>query len=201
MTPLDYARHDGLGLAALVARGEVSPSELVEAAIACIERHNGTLNAVVYKAYDEARRTAAGRLPDGPFKGVPFLMKDLGRRVVGWPCSMGSVFGQQPPAAEDSVLVQRYRDAGLVLLGATNTPEFGIPGVTHSERLGLCKNPWNPAHIPGGSSGGSAAAVASGMVPMAHASDGLGSIRIPAACCGLGGGYPTRASQPTAPHP
>jgi amidase len=199
MSPLDYARHDGLGLAALVARGEVSPAELVESAIACIERHNGTLNAVVYKAYDEARRTAAGPLPDGPFQGVPFLIKDLGRRVAGWPCSMGSVFGQLPAAAEDSVLVRRYRDAGLILVGATNTPEFGIPGVTHSARLGLCKNPWNPAHIPGGSSGGSAAAVASGMVPMAHASDGLGSIRIPAACCGLVGLKPTRDRNPWDP--
>src|SRR5215510_11072239 len=196
MSSFEYARHDGLGLAALVARGEASPIELVEAAIACIERHNGALNAVVYKAYDEARRAAAGALPDGPFRGVPFLIKDLGRRVAGWPCSMGSVFGQLPPAAEDSVLVRRYRDAGLILLGATNTPEFGIPGVTHSARLGLCKNPWNPAHIPGGSSGGSAAAVASGMVPMAHASDGLGSIRIPAACCGLVGLKPTRDRNP-----
>jgi amidase len=196
MSSFEYAHHDGLGLAALVARGEVSPAELVESAIACIERHNGALNAVVYKAYDEARRAAAGRLPDGPFRGVPFLIKDLGRRVAGWPCSMGSVFGQLGPAAEDSVLVKRYRDAGMILLGTTNTPEFGIPGVTHSARLGLCKNPWNPAHTPGGSSGGSAAAVASGMVPMAHASDGLGSIRIPAACCGLVGLKPTRERNP-----
>jgi len=195
----EYASHDGLGLAGLVARREVSPVELVEAAIAGIERHNGTLNAVVYKAYDEARRTAAGALPEGPFKGVPFLIKDLARRVVGWPCSMGSVFADTGPAADDSVLVQRYREAGLVLLGTTNTPEFGIPGVTHSERLGLCKNPWNPAHTPGGSSGGSAAAVASGMVPMAHASDGLGSIRIPAACCGLVGMKPTRDRNPWDP--
>ena len=199
MTPSEYARHDGVGLAALVARREVSPAELVEAAIACIERHNGALNAVVFKAYDEARRAAAGALPDGPFRGVPFLIKDLGRRVAGWPCSMGSVFAQAGPAADDSVLVRRYRDAGLVLLGTTNTPEFGIPGVTHSERLGLCKNPWNPAHTPGGSSGGAAAAVASGMVPMAHASDGLGSIRIPAACCGLVGLKPTRDRNPWDP--
>ena len=195
----EYARHDGLGLAALVARGEVSPAELVEAAIAAIERHNAALNAVVYKAYDEARRTAAGKLPDGPFRGVPFLMKDLGRRVKGWPCSMGSLFAQAGPADDDSVLVQRHRAAGLVLVGATNTPEFGIPGVTHSARLGLCKNPWNPAHTPGGSSGGAAAAVASGMVPVAHASDGLGSIRIPAACCGLVGLKPTRDRNPWDP--
>jgi amidase len=199
MTPSEYASHDGLGLAALVARHEVSPAELVDAAIAGIERHNGTLNAVVYKAYDEARRTAAGALPDGPFRGVPFLIKDLGRRVAGWPCSSGSLFAQDGPADHDSVLVERYRKAGLVFLGATNTPELGIPGVTHSQRLGLCKNPWDPAHTPGGSSGGSAAAVASGMVPMAHASDGLGSIRIPAACCGLVGMKPTRDRNPWDP--
>ncbi|MGH9886512.1 MAG: amidase, partial [bacterium] len=196
MKPSEYASQDGLGLAALVARGEVSPAELVETAIGAIEQHDGELNAVVFKAYDEARRTAAGKLPDGPFRGVPFLMKDLGRRVKGWPCSQGSVFAQSPPADDDSVLVKRYRAAGVVLVGATNTPEFGIPGVTHSDRLGLCKNPWNPAHTPGGSSGGSAAAVASGMVAMAHASDGLGSIRIPAACCGLVGMKPTRDRNP-----
>ena len=199
MTSSEYARHDGLGLAALVARGEVSPAELIEAAIAGIERHNGTLNAVVYKAYDEARRTAAGALPDGPFRDVQFLIKDLGRRVAGWPCSQGSMFAETGPADEDSVLVRRHREAGLILVGATNTPEFGIPGVTHSQRLGLCKNPWNVAHTPGGSSGGAAAAVASGMVPMAHASDGLGSIRIPAACCGLVGLKPTRDRNPWDP--
>jgi amidase len=199
MKPSEYAAHDGLGLAALVSRGEVSPAELVEAAIACIERHNGALNAVVYRAYDEARRTAASVLPDGPFRGVPFLVKDLARRVTGWPCSMGSLFAEPGPATDDSVLVKRYRDAGLVLLGTTNTPEFGIPGVTHSQRLGLCRNPWNVEHTPGGSSGGSAAAVASGMVPMAHASDGLGSIRIPAACCGLVGLKPTRDRNPWDP--
>jgi len=197
MTAFDYAAHDGLGLAALVARGEVSPVELVDAAIERIERHNGALNAVVHRAYDEARRTAAGALPDGPFRGVPFLIKDLARRVAGWPCSMGSRFAETAPATDDSVLVARYRAAGLVLLGTTNTPEFGIPGVT--QRLGLCTNPWNPAHTPGGSSGGSAAAVASGMVPMAHASDGMGSIRIPAACCGLVGLKPTRERNPSDP--
>jgi amidase len=196
MNAAEYARHDGLGLAALVARGEVSPAELVEAAIACIERHNGALNAVVFTAFEEARRAAAGKLPDGPFRGVPFLVKDLGRRVAGWPCSSGSVFADDGPAEADSVLVGRHRDAGLILLGTTNTPEFGIPGVTHSERLGLCRNPWNVAHTSGGSSGGSAAAVASGMVPIAHASDGMGSIRIPAACCGLVGLKPTRDRNP-----
>lgn len=114
MSLFEYASHDGLALAALVARGEVSPVELMESAIACIERHNSELNAVVYKAYDEARRTAAGVLPDGPFKGVPFLVKDLAQRVAGWPCSMGSMFAQTGPAAEDSVLVKRYRDASAL---------------------------------------------------------------------------------------
>jgi amidase len=192
----DYADHDALSLADLVKRREVTPAELVEAAIAGIERHNGALGAVVHKAYDEARQTAAGTLPDGPFAGVPFLIKDLGAQVKGWPRSSGSNFAQVPADAADSELVSRYRAAGVVLLGKTNTPEFGIPGVTNSERLGPCGNPWNPKHISGGSSGGAAAAVASGMVPMAHASDGLGSIRIPAANCGLVGMKITRDRTP-----
>jgi amidase len=192
----EYAEHDGLGLAALVAKGEVSPAELVEAAIARVERHNGTLNAVVYKAYDEARATAAGDLPDGPFKGVPFLIKDLGAQVKGWPRTSGSRFAQVAADETDSELVARYRAAGVVLLGKSNTPEFGIPGVTNSEELGACRNPWNPDHISGGSSGGAASATAAGMVPLAHASDGLGSIRIPAACCGLFGMKITRDRTP-----
>ena len=192
----EYAEHDGLGLAALVAKGEVSPSELVEAAIERIERHNGVLNAVVHKAYDEARATANGDLPDGPFKGVPFLIKDLGAQVTGWPRTSGSRFAQVAADDADSELVARYRAAGVVLLGKSNTPEFGIPGVTNSDQLGACRNPWNPEHISGGSSGGAAAATAAGMVPLAHASDGLGSIRIPAACCGLFGMKITRDRTP-----
>ncbi len=192
----EYADHDGLGLAALVASGEVSPGELVEAAIERIEKHNGVLNAVVHKAYDEARATAAGDLPDGPFRGVPFLIKDLGAQVKGWPRTSGSRFAQVAADEEDSELVRRYRAAGVVLLGKSNTPEFGIPGVTNSDRLGACRNPWNPDHISGGSSGGAASATAAGIVPMAHASDGLGSIRIPAACCGLVGMKITRDRTP-----
>lgn len=192
----EYAEHDGLGLAALVARGEVSPAELVEAAIARIERHNDVLNAVVHKAYDEARATAARDLPDGPFKGVPFLIKDLGAQVKGWPRTSGSRFAQVAADETDSELVARYRAAGVVLLGKSNTPEFGIPGVTNSDQLGACRNPWNPDHISGGSSGGAASATAAGMVPLAHASDGLGSIRIPAACCGLFGMKITRDRTP-----
>lgn len=192
----DYADYDGLGLAELVRKRETTPTELVEAAIERIERHNGVLNAVVYKAYDEARKTAAGDLPDGPFKGVPFLIKDLGAQVKGWPRTSGSNFAQLAADEQDSELIRRYRAAGVVLVGKTNTPEFGIPGVTNSERLGPCGNPWNPEHISGGSSGGAAAATASGMVPLAHASDGLGSIRIPAANCGLVGMKITRDRTP-----
>jgi amidase len=191
----EYSDHDGLGLAALVRKGEVSPAELVDAAIERIERHNPALNAVVYKAYDEARKAAAA-LPDGPFKGVPFLIKDLGAQVKGWPRTSGSNFAQVAADDEDSELVKRYRAAGVVLLGKSNTPEFGIPGVTNSNRLGACRNPWNTDHISGGSSGGAASATAAGIVPMAHASDGLGSIRIPAACCGLVGMKITRDRTP-----
>lgn len=192
----EYADYDGLGLAELVRTGKTSPAELVEASIERIERHNGTLNAVVHKAYDEARAVAAGDLPDGPFKGVPFLIKDLGTPVKGWPRTSGSMFAQVAADPEDAELVKRYRAAGVVLVGKTNTPEFGIPGVTTSRRLGPCSNPWDPTRISGGSSGGAASATASGMVPLAHASDGLGSIRIPAACCGLVGMKTTRDRNP-----
>ena len=194
----DYADYDAMGLAELVRRREVAPGELVEAAIDRIEAHNGVLNAVVYKAYDAARAAAAAPAsPDAPFAGVPFLVKDLGLKVQGWPRTSGSRFVEVAADDEDSVMVKRFRDAGLVLLGKTNTPEFGIPGATFSARLGACRNPWNPDHISGGSSGGAASGTASGMVPMAHASDGLGSIRIPAACCGLVGMKTTRDRNPT----
>jgi amidase len=196
----DYAAYDGIGLAELVSGRDVTPAELLDAAIERIERHNKTLNAVVYKAYDEAKRTAAAALPDGPFKGVPFLIKDLGVRVKGWPRTSASRFARIDADGEDSTLISRYRAAGVVLAGKTNTPEFGIPGVTTSALLGPCRNPWNPDHISGGSSGGAAAAVASGMVPLAHASDGLGSIRIPAACCGLVGLKTSRDRNPNGVH-
>jgi amidase len=198
MSFADYSEYDGLGLAGLVARGEVTAGELVEAAIARIERHNGALNAVVYKAYDEAR-AAAGGCPAGPFRGVPMLIKDLGVRVAGWPNTHGSRFAKDVVDDEDSGLVRRYRESGAVLLGKTNTPEYGITGTTESALLGPCRNRWNTGHIAGGSSGGSASAVAAGIVPIAHASDGLGSIRIPAACCGLVGLKVTRDRNPNLP--
>ena len=195
----EYADYDGLGLAALVAKGDVAPIDLVEACVERIEAHNPTLNAVVHKAYDEARAVAREPLPEGPFKGVPFLIKDLGLEVRGWPRTSASHFACVYADTRDSELVTRYRAAGVVLVGKTNTPEFGIPGVTQSERLGPCRNPWNPAHVSGGSSGGAASATAAGIVPMAHASDGLGSIRIPAACCGLVGMKTTRDRNPNGP--
>lgn len=196
MTMPSYADYDGLGLAELVRKREVTPLELVDACIARIERHNPKLNAVVHKAYDEARAAAKSALPDGAFKGAPFLIKDLGVQVKGWPRTSASHYAAVAADADDSELTRRYRASGVVLVGKTNTPEFGIPGVTHSDKLGACRNPWNTDHVSGGSSGGAASATAAGIVPLAHASDGLGSIRIPAACCGLVGLKTTRDRNP-----
>jgi amidase len=187
----DYSDYDGVGLAELVKKGEVTPAELIEAAIARVERHNGAINALVYQAFDEAR-ASADKLPDGPFRGVPFLVKDLLITVAGWPRTSGSRFFHDVVDAEDSGLMRRYRESGLATIGKTNLSEFGIAGTTEGQRFGPCRNPWNSEHIVGGSSGGSAAAVAAGIVPMAHGGDGRGSIRIPASCCGLVGLKPTR---------
>ncbi|HEX7775540.1 MAG TPA: amidase family protein, partial [Parvibaculum sp.] len=199
MTFSDYAKYDGLGLAGLVKKGEVTPLELVDAAIERAEKHNPALNAIVYKAYDEARGAAKGKLPDGPFKGVPFLIKDLGTKVKGWPRTSGSRFVGDVVDDSDSLLTTRFRDAGVIPFGKTNTPEYGITGTTESAFLGPCRSPWNTNHIAGGSSGGAASATAAGIVPLAHASDGLGSIRIPAACCGLVGMKVTRDRNPQGP--
>ncbi len=196
----EYADHDGLALGALVAKGEVTPAELVEAAIERIERRNGVLNAVVHKAYDEARRAARGAF-QGPFAGVPFLIKDLGAQVAGWPRTSGSRFAAHVVDNDDSALVRKFRASGVNLIGKSNTPEYGITGTTESVLLGPCRNPWNPEHIAGGSSGGAASAVAAGIAPLAHASDGLGSIRIPAACCGLVGLKTTRERTQEYPDP
>ncbi len=195
----DYSDHDGLGLATLVEKREVSPAEVVEAAIERIERHNPAINAVVHKAYDEARAAAAGPLPDGPFKGVPFLVKDLLIAVAGWPRTSGSRFCKGVVDSEDSGLMRRYRSSGVVALGKTSCPEFGITGTTEPALFGPCRNPWNLNHSAGGSSGGSAAAVAAGIAPMAHGGDGRGSIRIPASCCGLVGLKVTRDRNPHLP--
>ncbi len=195
----DYSSHDAIGLAQLVRHGDVSVPELVEAAIARVERLDRRINAVVYRDFDRAREMAAGPLPDGPFTGVPFLVKDFGISVAGWPCTSGSRFCAEVVDRQDSGLTRRYREAGVVMLGRGASSEYGIVGNVETSLFGATRNPWNTDHIAGGSSGGSAAAVAAGMVPMAHASDGLGSIRIPAACCGLVGMKPTRDRVPNLP--
>jgi amidase len=190
---------DATAQAALVKSGEVSPSELVDDAIARIEKLNPKLNAVIHPLFDRARATAAGRLPDGPFRGVPLLLKDLGAELAGTPFSEGTAFSGDYHSTVDQELTTRFLAAGFVVCGKTNTPEFGILPTTEPKRFGPSRNPWNTEHSTGGSSGGSAAAVASGMVPVAHANDGGGSIRIPASCCGLVGLKPTRARVSTAP--
>jgi len=195
----DLTRLDATAQADLVRRGEATPLELVDAAIARIERANPALNAVVTPTFDRAREAARGELPDGPFRGVPFLLKDLSAAWAGVRMTSGSAFLKDFVAPVDSVLVQRYLAAGLVFLGKTNCPEFGFLPTTEPALFGATRNPWDPERSPGGSSGGSAAAVASGMVPFAHGNDGGGSIRIPASCCGLVGLKPTRARITHAP--
>jgi amidase len=190
----DLARLDATAQAELVRKGDASPVELVEAAIERIEASNGELNAVIHKLYDEGRAEAAGDLPDGPFKGVPFLLKDLGAAFAGQPLHMGMQYLKDADfrSPVDTYLALRFRQAGFVTIGKTNTPELGILPTTEPKAYGPSRNPWDTSRSTGGSSGGSAAAVASGMVPVAHANDGGGSIRIPASECGLVGLKPTR---------
>jgi len=195
----DYDQYDGLGLAGLVRDGAVSATELLDEAVQRIERRNPALNAVTYKLYDEARAAIRAGLPDGPFRGVPFLLKDLHLFMKGVVTSNGSSVWRDNVADHDSTLVQRYRNAGLVICGKTNTPELGLNPVTEPLGFGPTRNPWDTSRTPGGSSGGAGAAVAAGMVPVAHASDGGGSIRIPASCCGLVGLKPSRGRIPFGP--
>lgn len=190
---------DATAQAELVRKKELKPIELVEAAIERIERLNPALNAVIFKLFDSARQVATQDLPDGVFKGVPFLLKNIFGWCAGVPNDQGSKFLQGFIAPHDSTLVTRYKKAGLVICGVTNAPEFGLLPTTEPQLYGPTRNPWNLNHITGGSSGGSAAAVAAGLVPFAHANDGGGSIRIPASCCGLVGLKPTRARNPLGP--
>lgn len=196
----EYASFDGLALAAMVRKGEVASLELLDEAIARVEKHNPKLNAVVYKFYDRARQMARDRgVGDGPFEGVPFLLKDLLGDCMGVPTRWGTSYIPEVPALADSELVSRYKRAGFIPFAKTNVPEFGLVPTTESRLYGPAHNPWNLAHSTGGSSGGSAAAVAAGIVPIAHSNDGGGSIRIPAASCGLVGLKPTRARNSLAP--
>jgi amidase len=192
-------------LAAAIRRRELSPLELAEACLERIDAQDPELNAFVLRDDErvlrDARRateavTAAGADGLGPFHGVPLPIKDLAQ-VAGWPTTYGSRGASPTPAATSQLVVRRFTDAGFVLLGKTATPEFGTISYTESQRHGVTRNPWNTDHTPGGSSGGAAAAVAAGMAPIAHASDGGGSIRIPASCCGLVGLKPSRNRVPT----
>ena len=192
MTFEEYQQHDALALAALVRKGDISPLELVDLAIKKIEEANPELNAVIHFRYEEAREEAKSVDRKAPFAGVPFLVKDLGMEIKGMPMCLGSRGYRDIVSEKDSFVVEKMKRAGLLILGKTNTPEFGITPFTEPKLFGSTKNPWNTAHSPGGSSGGSAAAVAAGMVPIATANDGGGSIRIPASCCGLFGLKPTR---------
>ncbi len=195
----EYHRYDALGLAELVKNKSVTPSELCKEAIKRIEAVNPELNAVIHSMYDNARKTIENHLPPGPFEGVPFLLKDLIAAYAGAPLTNSCKAYQNYIPDYDSELVTRFKRSGVVVLGKTNTPEFGLMGVTEPELHGPTKNPWSPDRTPGGSSGGSAAAVASGMVPMASGGDGGGSIRIPSGWCGLFGLKPSRGRVPAGP--
>ena len=195
----EYTDHDAMGLAELVRRGEVSAVELLDEALARTAAVNPRINAVIHLMEAAARAAIAGGLPEGPFRGVPFLIKDLVMAYGGEPMQCGSRLfrGYIPPADEE--LVARFKAAGLVIFGKTSTPELGMTNVTEPELFGPTRNPWNLDRTPGGSSGGSAAAVAAGIVPAAGANDGGGSIRTPASNCGLVGLKPSRGRNPSGP--
>lgn len=197
--PDETAFLDATAQADLVRTRKVHPRELVDAAIERIERINPSLNAVVTPMFDQARNVARGTLPDGPFAGVPMLLKDLLASCAGVRMTFGSELLRDFVPDHDSELVSRYKRAGFVILGKTNTPEFGILPTTEPALFGPCRNPWDMGRTTGGSSGGSAAAVAAGLVPVAHGNDGGGSVRIPASCCGLFGLKPTRGRNPLGP--
>lgn len=195
----EYGQYDGLGLAELVRKKEVQPIELVEEAIQRIEKLNPRLNAVVHKMYERAQEIATGPLPEGPFEGVPFLLKDLLAAYKDEPLTSGSRFMRGFKPDFDTELVKRFKASGVIALGKTSTSELGLVPYTEAEIFGPTNNPWDLDRIAGGSSGGSAVAVASRMVPLASGGDGGGSIRIPASCCGIFGLKPSRGRAPTGP--
>jgi amidase len=199
MTPGEYARCDGLELVALVKSKQVSPAELAQVALDAIAAVNPKINAVIAPISDWKEQIAAAAT-ESPFYGVPFLIKDILLHARGVPCDAGSRLVKGAfVAPADTDLMQRFRRSGVITLGRTNTPEFGFNANTEPVLYGPTRNPWNPAYSAGGSSGGSAAAVAAGIVPIAHANDGGGSIRLPAAACGLVGLKPTRGRTPVGP--
>ncbi|HTT38065.1 MAG TPA: amidase [Burkholderiales bacterium] len=195
----EYDRYDATGLADLIRRRQVSAEEVLEAAIARVERLDPGVNAVVTRCFDRARETIRHTLSDGAFRGVPFLLKDLHALCEGVVTSNGCRFFRDNAADHDTELVARYKRGGLVIFGKTNTPELGLSITTEPVLFGPTRNPWDPQRSAGGSSGGAAAAVAVGLVPAAHASDGGGSIRIPSSCCGVFGLKPTRGRNPHGP--
>lgn len=196
----DYSRYDGLGLAELVRGRQVTAGELLETALAAVAQVNPALNAIVHQQADAAKAAIAKGLPKGPFAGVPFLLKDLGCEAIDYPTNAGSRLCQDMRWSYDSEIFLRLQRTGLVTFGRTTSPEFGIGSVTEAQVYGgPTRNPWHTGHSPGGSSGGAAAAVAAGILPMAHGSDGGGSVRIPASNCGLYGFKPTRARLPDGP--
>ena len=199
--PGDLTWTDAVGQAQLVRDGQASAAELVEAAIGRIERVNPQINAVIHERFERARAEAAGELPEGPFTGVPILLKDLACESEGDPYHCGTRFLKELAwrSDHDTAFVGRLRRAGFVIVGRTNTPEFGSTITTEPEAYGPARNPWNLDHSTGGSSGGSGAAVAAGLVPAGHGNDGGGSIRIPASECGIVGLKPTRARVSQAP--
>ncbi|MGI9386956.1 MAG: amidase, partial [Methyloligellaceae bacterium] len=196
----DYDSYDATGLAALIESGEVTPDALLDEALARVEKNNSALNAVVLLRETVARRHIEDGLPGGPFRGVPFLLKDLGAEAVDFPSNNGSQLFANTTYSYDSEIYLRIKRSGLVTFGRTTAPELGVGPVTEAQVYdGPTRNPWNLDHTSGGSSGGAAAAVAAGVVPAAHGSDGGGSVRIPASCCGLVGFKPTRARLPDGP--
>ena len=195
----EYGKYDGLGLAELVRRREVSPADLIDSAIDAIERLNPQINCVVQKLFDLAMAEIKAGLPYGPFRGVPFLVKEFGMHFEGMVAAAGSRLAAGFRHQQDSVMMQRCRAAGLVAVGTSTLPEMAFNANTESLLYGPTRNPWNLAYSVGGSSGGAGAAVGCGMVPIAHANDGAGSIRIPAACNGVVGMKVSRGRTPGGP--
>lgn len=197
----EYNQYDGLGLAALIQNKEIQAQQLLEVALARTQQVNPRLNAIIIPMYEHAQKRSLQQLT-GPFSGVPFLLKDLQQEYAGVPTSSGSkaLKRLKYTPTQHSEMVKRWENSGVVTFGLTNAPEFGIKGITEPEAWGSCHNPWNLKHNSGGSSGGSASAVAAGIVPIAGASDGGGSIRIPASYCGLFGLKPSRGRTPWGPN-